>query len=77
MSRAGEIVPLVIPVFNLFWWAVPRIRRRFQARRAGNPLPPVKADAVREGIERGLDMLEELEPGATPREKPPTGRGLR
>jgi hypothetical protein len=40
-------------------------------------LPAVRRDKVREGIERGLEMLEAADTDATPREKPPTHRGLK
>jgi hypothetical protein len=44
---------------------------------AGAALPAVRRDKVREGIERGLEMLEAADTDETPREKPPTHRGLK
>jgi hypothetical protein len=40
-------------------------------------LPAVRNDKVREGIERGLEMLDAVDTDVTPREKPPTHRGLK
>jgi hypothetical protein len=88
MSRAGEIIPMAIPIFNLLWWAGSRIAKRVRARRAGKPLP-VDMAAVREGIDRAADlarrdavhdrltkasgMFEEFDGENTPRERPHKG----
>ncbi len=97
--RAAEIVPMAIPVFNLFWWAGKRIAQRVRARRAGKAVPPISAgavadgfaraanaalpavrnDKVRDGIERGIDILDRIDLGDTPTERPKAKkeRGLR
>jgi hypothetical protein len=60
MSRAGEVIPMAIPVFNLLWWAGKRIAQRVRARRAGLVVPPITAATVAEGIGRGLNALPPL-----------------
>ncbi len=79
MSSAAEKVAMAIPVVNGLWWVVTKIMARRArvkaAKAAGKPRPPIDMSALREGVDKAQDIVEEL----TPREgnKNPRPKGLR